>query len=176
MTSKERKRNDDLNDFFSTFDEEFEEMRVRMDMMMQNMLTERPVLGIEPSVYGVSMRVGMDGIPHMHEFGNMPRPAAEEEGAALREPLTDVIEEKDKVRVIMELPGVERDEIVVNAEDKELFISVDTESRKFSKNIDLPCRVRSESAIASYKNGVLSITMDREPPKRRKKRTIVEPG
>ena len=91
-----------------------------------------------------------------------------------REPLTDVIEEKDKVRVLVELPGVQKSEIDVRAEGAWLDISVDTEARKFSKHMELPCPIRSDSVTASYKNGVLEVTMDRAPPKRRKKKTIVQ--
>jgi HSP20 family protein len=86
----------------------------------------------------------------------------------------DVIKEKDKVRVLVELPGVQKSEIDVRAVDVWLDISVDTEDKKFSKHIELPCPIRSDSVAASYRNGVLEVTMDREPPKRRKKKTIVQ--
>ena len=62
----------------------------------------------------------------------------------------------------------------MTAEGKWLNVTVVAPHKRFSKNIELPCQVRPDSAIASYKNGVLEITMDREPPKRRKKKTIVE--
>ena len=175
MVRTERKRNDDINDIFSTFDEEFEEMRARMDQMMEQMLMGPIGFGEEPSVYGVSVQVGPDGKPHVQESGNVKRLAPGEENAKLaREPLTDVIEEKDKVRVLVELPGVQKSEIDVRAEGAWLDISVDTEARKFSKHMELPCPIRSDSVTASYKNGVLEVTMDRAPPKRRKKKTIVQ--
>ena len=50
MVRTERKRNDDINDIFSTFDEEFEEMRARMDQMMEQMLMGPIGFGEEPSV------------------------------------------------------------------------------------------------------------------------------
>ena len=175
MARTERKRNDDTNDIFSTFDEEFEEMRARMDQMMEQMLTGPFGPGEGPSVYQVSMQVGPDGKPHVQESGNAKRLApAEENRRPVREPLTDVIEEKDKVRVLVELPGVQKSDIDVRAEDVWLDISVDTAARKFSKHMELPCPIRSENVTASYKNGVLEVTMDRAPPKRRKKRTIVQ--
>jgi HSP20 family protein len=174
MTRKERKRNDDINDIFSTFDEEFEEMRARMDQMMEQMLTGPLGIGEEPSVYKFSMQVGPDGKPHVQESGNIKRLTPPDEDRPAREPLTDVIEEKDKVRVLVELPGVQKSDIDVRAQDVWLDISVDTEARKFSKHIELPCPIRSESVTASYKNGVLDVTMDRAPPKRRKKKTIVQ--
>jgi HSP20 family protein len=142
---------------------------------MEKMLNGQASFDTEPKVYGVSMRVGPDGQPHVQEYGNFKRPVPEQESiAATREPLMDIVEEKDKVRVILELPGVQKDDISVCADKVWLDISVDTEKRKFSKRIELPSPVRSDTAAASYKNGVLEITLDREPPKRRKKKTIVD--
>lgn len=175
MVRTERKKNDGINDIFSTFDEEFEEMRARMDKMMEGMMTGLSGLGDESGAYGVSIRVGPDGKPHIQEFGGFNHAApAEDRRIPSREPLMDVIEEKDKVRVIVELPGVQRSDINLSADDTTLDIVLDTENKKFSRRIDLPCAIKPDSTSASYKNGVLEITMDRTPPKRRKKRTIVQ--
>ncbi|HEY3421111.1 MAG TPA: archaeal heat shock protein Hsp20 [Methanomassiliicoccales archaeon] len=175
MAKTERKRTDDINDNFSNFDEEFEEMRARMDRIMEQMLTGEFGLGGETKMYGVSMRMGPDGQPHIQEFGNV-KPIAPEKVKEISpiEPLVDVLQEKDKVRVIIELPGVQKDDIGAKADGLWLEVSVDTENRKFSKRIELPCPVRSGTEAVSYRNGVLDITLDREPPKRRKKKTIVE--
>jgi HSP20 family protein len=175
MARTERKRNDDINDIFSTFDEEFEEMKAHMDRMMEQMMNGPASFDTEPRVYGVSVHIGPDGQPHVQEYGNFNQPVPEPEAAPhTREPLMDIVEEKDKVRVIMELPGVRNDDISVCADTVWLDIAVDTENRKFSKRIELPSPVRADSAASSYKNGVLEITLDREPPKRRKKKTIVD--
>jgi HSP20 family protein len=177
MTRTERKRNDGINDIFSTFDEEFEEMRARMDRMMEQMMSGTMIPGEESQVYGLSMHVGPDGKPRIQEFGNARAPAIPEkvpEAAPEREPLMDVIEEKDVVRVLLELPGVRKEDIEVSAEDRWLDVSVNDPQRNFARRIELPCAVKTDSAAAGYKNGVLEVTMDRAPPKRRKKKTIVE--
>jgi HSP20 family protein len=83
------------------------------------------------------MRVGPDGKPRIEEFGNAPE-APGQEGA--REPLTDIIEENERIRVIVELPGVEKEDIQLHVEDHLLDISVDREDRKFSKTLELPAR------------------------------------
>jgi HSP20 family protein len=174
MVRTERKRNDDIKDIFSTFDEEFEEMRERMNQMMGNMLTGQFSFSEEPKVYGVSMRMGPEGKPLVKEYGNVRHAEPVEDGqSSSDDPLMDLIEEKDKVRIIIGLPGVRMEDVTVCAEDTRLDVDVDTEHKKFSRRIDLPCPIRSASTTAVYKNGVLEITMDREPPKRRKKKTIV---
>jgi HSP20 family protein len=92
----------------------------------------------------------------------------------LREPLTDIIESEDKVRVIVELPGVEKKEIKVNASDRALDIGVENPDKPFIKHLDLPCDVRRDSAKANYKNGVLEVVLTRVAPKKRSKAIKVE--
>jgi HSP20 family protein len=61
-------------------------------------------------VYGYSVRTGLDGKPKIREFGNvkpgarMGRPRIEVKEQ--REPLVDILEIDDEVRVVIELPGV----------------------------------------------------------------------
>lgn len=121
-----------------------------------------------PFVYGYSMTLGPDGKPTIREFGNIkptmkqlplgiPKPTIEVEEKW--EPLIDIMEEKDVVKVIAELPGVEKSDINLNCTEKSLSISVDTEKRKYYKELELPVEVDSKLSKASYKNGVLEITL-----------------
>lgn len=162
---KKRRRRTSWDDLFGSFDEDFEEMRERMDALMEGFMSGRiDASASQPFVYGFSMRVGPDGKPHIEEFGNAPEAPGLE---PTREPLTDIIEEKDRIRVIVELPGVEKDDIQLHVEDHLLDISVDKEDRKFSKKLELPAPVDSDSAEASYKNGVLEVTLTKVAPKKR---------
>ena len=86
MARTERKRNDDINDIFSTFDEEFEEMRARMDKMMEEMLTGQSGLDEESKcVRSIDAGSGRTAEPHIQEFGNVkPLAPCEEERRAHR--------------------------------------------------------------------------------------------
>ena len=161
-----KKRRGSWDDIFGGF-EDFDELRKRMDAIMEQFMRGQLNPWQEPMIYGFSMRVGPDGKPHVEEFGNATKPMINKE--ALREPLTDVIEEADKVKVIVELPGVEKDEIKLNTSENTLEIDVDTEHHRFSKEVNLPCNVDPDSANASYKNGVLEISLSRLKPKKRGK-------
>ena len=137
-------------------DEEFDVMRERMDRLMEAAMRGT---GGDPLVYGFSMRAGPDGRPVVQEFGNVPRSGPPD--SSCREPLTDVTEEGDRVKVIVELPGVDRQDIDLRSEGRELTISVDTERKRFCKSMELPCDVRPDSASAEYRNGVLTVLMDK---------------
>ncbi len=115
-----------------------------------------------PFVYGYSVKIGPDGKPVIREFGNMKPGLTGEGGAPLnltdrREPLVDLIEDDDTVKVLAELPGVEKNEIRLRATDHGLTISVDNPIRKYYKELEFPVEVDERSAKSTYTNGVLEI-------------------
>ncbi|MFX0051465.1 MAG: archaeal heat shock protein Hsp20 [Candidatus Hodarchaeota archaeon] len=116
-------------------------------------------------VWGFRMTQGPDGRPRIERFGNTPRKMTSSSGDARpsyeREPLVDVIEDTDVVRVIAEIPGVMKQEIELSATDNSLLIQAQSEDskRKYFKELDLPCVVIPESASAKFKNGVLEVEL-----------------
>ncbi len=121
-------------------------------------------------VYGFSMRVGPDGKPVVREFGNWkpgveirgPKEAVKALEEGERSPLIDVIDDKNEVVVIAEVPGVEKREIDLHATKSELEISVENPERRYYRKVELPKEVIPESAKASYKNGVLEVRLKKE--------------
>lgn len=164
----DRKSGGDWNDLFSSFDEDLDVMRQRMERLMEAALQGT---GADPLVYGLSMRTGDDGYPVVQEFGNVPQRGGSD--ASCKEPLTDIVEEGDRIKVIVELPGVDKQDIELRSEGRELNISVDTERKRFCKDLELPCDVRGDSAAAEYRNGVLTVTMAKAPVVRKGKRISV---
>ncbi len=110
-----------------------------------------------PSVWGFNMKFTRDCQPIVKEFGNVSPYGI----SGFIEPPTDVIERLDSVSVIIELPGVGKDEIDLKASVEGLLVTVNTPFRKFSKDVRLSCRVRPESTSARYNNGVLEVTLKR---------------
>jgi HSP20 family protein len=112
-----------------------------------------------PFVYGYSVKIGPDGKPEIREFGNVKPgrqgPQVKEE----REPLIDVIETNGEVHIVVELPGVDKKDIKLHGTEDALSISVDTPQHKYSKEVDLPAKVKVKEAKTEYKNGVLEITL-----------------
>jgi len=122
-----------------------------------------------PFVYGYSVTIGPDKRPKVREFGNVkPETRMGRSHTDInekREPLTDVMTINGEIKVIVELPGVDKKDIKLHGTETSLTISVDTPQRKYHKEIELPTKVVSKEAKSSYKNGVLEVTLQKQKEK-----------
>jgi HSP20 family protein len=73
----------------------------------------------------------------------------------------DVHEYDDRIVVIADLPGVEKDDIELKCDGRVVSIDAASESRSYDERVRLPARVDEHSAEATYNNGVLEVTFDR---------------
>jgi HSP20 family protein len=73
----------------------------------------------------------------------------------------DVHETDDEVRVVADLPGVEKEGIDLKCDGEVLTISARSGRRNYDERVSLPARVDEHSATATYNNGVLEVTFDR---------------
>ena len=126
-----------------------------------------------PFVYGYSMKIGPDGKPEIQEFGNIKKSLKGPEVKGEREPLVDIVETNGEIRVVVELPGVEKSDIKLHGTEESLTIAVDTPQSKYYKDVTLPAKVKVKDATSSYKNGVLEVILPKtEPPKKPKGEAI----
>ena len=168
-----------FRDIFGDMDEVFKEIeemierdfaefskRAPKDLMRERELPDGSrVQEWGPFVYGYSMKIGPDGKPEIREFGNVkpgielgrPRIDIKQE----MEPLTDIIETDGQIKVIVEVPGVEKEHIKLHGTVDALTISVDAPQRKYHKQVKLPAKVNPKQAKASCKNGVLEVTISK---------------
>jgi len=72
-----------------------------------------------------------------------------------REPIVDVMEGKDGIMIIAELPGVSEEDLLMNLEGDTLEIT----AGQFSKKIAMP-RTAKSIIEKSFKNGILHIKLD----------------
>ncbi len=157
----------DNSDFFSDFESSFGfgQIDELMNQLLEDMAKrQKNVKPGEPIVYGVNIRVGPDGKPHVQQFGNVNRGEVKEE----REPLVDVINHEKEIRVIAELPGVEKDDIKLKTTPESISISVHDSHHKFAKTMKLPALVFEDSAKATYKNGILEVVIQKKKPSEKK--------
>jgi HSP20 family protein len=127
---------------------------------------------IGPVVYGYSITVGPDGKPVIREFGNVKRgqihglntdakPARPKIGEE-REPMIDVLATEGHIKVTVEMPGVEKDKIKIDAYDNTVEVRSLDPARKYHKRIDLPTEADVSTARSKYNNGILEITFDKK--------------
>jgi HSP20 family protein len=139
-------------------DEMFDHLSRAMGTSMEN-------LGQNSFIYGFSVthRPGED--LEIREFGNIPTFEQMETGNKqyldIRKPLIDILETEDTVHVIAEIPGIEKENILLNATDLILDIETINGNPKYSERVELPVKVDPQSAKATYKNGVLEVTFKR---------------
>lgn len=157
-------------DFDEWLRDPFEEMMSKLEEEMPEESKEMKRYG--PFIYGFSYTKEPGKEPEIEEFGNIkpsyrklePSPGGE------REPLTDVIDQKDAYEVVVELPGVEKDDLRLHATDDSLEIKTEV-GTKFFKVVTFDVPVKPETAKATYKNGVLSVTIKKR--ENEKKRTAI---
>jgi HSP20 family protein len=73
----------------------------------------------------------------------------------------DIHESDDVVRVIADLPGVEKDDIDLKCDGEMLTISAASDHREYDERVRLPAQVDEHSASATYNNGVLEVQFDK---------------
>ncbi|MCL2295576.1 MAG: Hsp20/alpha crystallin family protein [Methanomassiliicoccaceae archaeon] len=124
---------------------------------MEKMFSDQEGLRSENiKTYGYTMYQDSEGNRHMREYGNSADDRSAYDMAA--EPLTDVTLENGTVRAVMEIPGVSKEDIVLDKTKRALYVSVSTDKRKFARTLALPCDVDPDSAKAEYNNGILEVT------------------
>jgi len=162
---------------FRGFFEDFEEMFKEMEKMMQEEfkeLTSRvpreyikerqlpdgtKVRELGPFVYGYHIKIGPDGKPEIREFGNIQPSRFGPQIREEREPLVDVINNNGEIKIVAELPGVEKKDIKLYGTEDTLTITVDIPERKYYKEVNLPAKVDPKNVKTAYKNGVLEVTL-----------------
>lgn len=121
-----------------------------------------------PFYYGYTMTVGPDGKPVVREYGNVKPELVQASNS--REPLVDTIvdEKENLVKLVAEMPGVEKSDVKIVVQGKSVNISAEHGEKKYQANVPISHKVDENSAKASYKNGILELVFkldEEEKPK-----------
>ncbi|AFC98997.1 chaperon, small heat shock protein Hsp20 [Methanocella conradii HZ254] len=154
-------------DIFSDFEEMFEEMLREFEKMGPG----EHISG--PFFYGFSINQRPGEEPEIREFGNI-RPERGRIEIGERKPLVDVFDTDKTVQIVAEMPGIEKEDVELNVEGRELEIKASRGDRKYHEFVELPADVDIDTARASYKNGVLDITLNKVEKNKGRKRINVE--
>ncbi len=134
--------------------EEIRRLERKMNRLFEELWMERPLRA---------------ALPGARELAPM------EERFGVREPFADVVETDKEVKVAVEIPGVDKKDIKIKTTENSIEISAETKREekeekkgyirrersygKFYRAMTLPVKVDAAKAKASYKNGVLEVTL-----------------
>ena len=138
---------DELNGYFESFEKDIEEA-VKSNIFGDDKWAR-------PFIAGFSFNVGPEGKPSVQLFGNNPTSID-----GFRSPINEqVIDERNgALRLLLEMPGVEKRDIKVEATEDTAIITAENEDKKYRAEIELNASVRPDSGKAEYKNGMLEIS------------------
>lgn len=112
-------------------------------------------------VYGINMKMDHNGEPVVEQFGNVKKLQNGTKVMEEREPLVDVINKKNKIVIIAEVPGVDKEDIKITARPSEIEILAKSkeQERNYFKKVNLPKSVLLKTGSAIYNNGVIEINI-----------------
>jgi HSP20 family protein len=152
------------------FQEPFESMIKRLDESIpvesENLVREEKtptgvIRRYGPFVYGFSYTAEPGKEPVFQEFGNIKPSQRGIEPSSGREPLIDIMDEKEKYKIFVELPGVDKEKVKLDVTEDSVEIKTD-DDKKFYKLINLENAVDVDSTKATYNNGVLTLELDKK--------------
>jgi len=153
------------------FDDEFDRLFKRMsrsfvnlDELFESSQGTGNTASHGPFYYGYTMTIGPDGKPVVQEYGNVKPgllPTSD-----TREPFVDtLVDEKERtLKLVAEMPGVEKKDVKVVVNDKTVSIDAEHDKKKYHAQVPVAHKVNKDSAKASYKNGILELKFNLAEP------------
>ncbi|MHA2231786.1 MAG: archaeal heat shock protein Hsp20 [Candidatus Hodarchaeales archaeon] len=161
--SDDKKRRTPFDEIFEGINKMMEEFSQKLPFILGRNDPEDPRDRPKPFVWGIKMNFGVDGQPEFEQFGNMTENRkGDGQMPEERSPLVDVLEETDDIHVIAELPGVSKKDIELGATETSVTIEAQSLDHRYRKEIQLPGKVKPETAKAKLKNGLLEIIIARK--------------
>jgi HSP20 family protein len=166
---------DDLFTDFEEVEKEFEDIFMDIKAPKEIMIDYETqedvgVGGFSSFVYGYSMTVELDDKPRVSNRSSKKRKGVSEYNGpqitSEREPLAEINVYDKEVKVVLEMPGVSKENIKIQAYKNSVAVSSDHSQRKYQV-IDIP-RVADINTIRStYKNGILEIVFKKKEKSKR---------
>jgi HSP20 family protein len=75
---------------------------------------------------------------------------------------TAFIVSNNEVKVVVEMPGISKEHIKINAYNNSVEVSTDDPQRKYHQVIDIPPDADIETVKSTYKNGILEIVFKKK--------------
>lgn len=91
-------------------------------------------------------------------------PINNKKDSSVIEPYTEINDLDDDTEVILEVPGIEKDDIIlgINNKDKKITVSAEGPKRKYFKHIDLPSNCLMDDYTLEVQNGIAILKFKKE--------------
>jgi HSP20 family molecular chaperone IbpA len=76
------------------------------------------------------------------------------------EPITDIFNEGDQLRVVIEMPGITQEKIRIAFDDRALVISAKENAKRYKKEITLPWH--GKVVKERFQNGILELVLEQK--------------
>ncbi len=126
--------------------------------------------------YGFSITQGPEGKPVIREFGNIKPSGRSVSRSEVREPLVDTVYDRkhNEVKVIVDMPGVDAQEISIAVRQRSVKIRASDGARQYAAVVPLDVPVEAKPLKRTFNNGVLELSLRpkagaRKRPTRRSK-------
>ena len=154
------KRNNFIDKIFENMYREIQSLDSMFDDVQVN-FPKNMELG-KPYFYGYTMQIGPDGKPVVQEFGDVENARQIQKTDSLqeyREPFVDVIDDKEgnKIRIVVELPGVKKSNIKVTENEGVVQIKAENGDRKYNTDVPTGRKLDSPKSKATFTNGILEL-------------------
>lgn len=149
----------------------FDDISKDIDKLLEKILGSMHLEDVDDQpkqfMYGFTMVKKPGEAPEIREFGNVSLDG--KNSNANRKPLIDLFDLGDEIKVVAEMPGVEKGDIEVGISDDDLLdIRAYSGGRRYSEHVVLPGVVQPQIMDINYKNGVLEIKIRKKALKRLK--------
>ncbi|PWU82627.1 MAG: heat-shock protein Hsp20 [Candidatus Nitrosopolaris wilkensis] len=168
----------DFEEVEKIFEDAFMDIKATKELMIDYEIQKD--VGVEEFssfVYGYSMTMELDDRPHVREIRNIRIDSVGSSGSSKkrkrvskynspqitseREPLAEVNVYDKEVKVVLEIPGVSKEHIKIQAYKNSVEVCSDHPQRKYQV-IDIPQVADIKTIRSTYKNGILEIVFKKK--------------
>lgn len=107
--------------------------------------------------YGLNVKLGTDKQGSIHNFKFEDKVIKKDNLPKVIVPVTDVFEEEDKVTIVSELPGVEKDDVALIIEQNTITFTAIKKEICYSKKVVLDFIPEYSSIKESFHNSIYSV-------------------
>ncbi len=156
----------DFEEVKKEFEDAFMDIKAPKEIMIDYETQEDVGIGeISSFVYGYSMTIELEDKPRVSSRSSKKRKVVSEYNepqiTSEREPLAEVNVYDKEVKVVLEMPGVSKEHIKIQAYKNSVEVSSDYPQRKYQV-IDIPRVADIKTIRSTYKNGILEIVFKKK--------------